>query len=248
MNIHIVISLCFVPLVACCLICRCVLKQNLLILLRAVLLGLLAIVPIMFIQFYLHQLISMLFFPAHQHLEYLSRALIVNGLIEETIKMAVLFLLPAKRMPLKLFFCCALICGLSLACFESVIYFLNSLQVTEMNGVHPFYRQILLRMFTANIIHLCCTGLCGLCVWALRHHTQAASAFLFAVIAHGYYNFFLLYTVSLRYFAIAAILFAAVECRVQYMKLRQNETLHKQFLNTNGHTTVAGDSLRAPKT
>lgn len=202
MNIYASIAVCFIPLITV-FVCLVLLVDNFQIKwgLLSCLLGLFAVVPIAAIQFGVQHLS---FFQVETLDAVLIQALIINGLIEESIKMGLLFVLPAKKMNFIPFFACAFLCGLSVGCFESVIYLISG------------YENIGLRMITAVVIHTCCAGLSGAFVWSVRSKKVHCMPFIFAVISHGVYNYFAGFPSGIRYFSVAVILFALIECRVWY--------------------------------
>lgn len=77
----------------------------------------------------------------HSLFSVLIKSIFVNGVVEETIKMAVFFIFPSKKMSMKVFFACAVLSGLSLGCFETLIYIASGIKNLE------------LRLLTAVVIH-----------------------------------------------------------------------------------------------
>lgn len=196
------------------------LQVKILRVLFAALLGLLAVLPILFVQFFVGDL---RIFNEFSFGSELFRAIVLNGAVEEIWKAAMLFLFPFKKMTLKEAFICALIVGISLGCFESSIYFLKHIQMANASSGILLYRPILLRVFSADLIHLWCTGLSGIFVWAFVNKKRCILAIVIAIMAHGLYNFFSMYTTGIKYFAGAAILFAMLECRIRFLKLRDSD-------------------------
>ncbi len=180
--------------------------------LYAVLLGLLAVAPISILQFYAADIP---FLHSDDWIMQLLRAILFNGLIEEFIKMIVMLFLPSKRLSLGKFFMCACICGMSLGCFESAIYFLQHLQQANTIGAHLIYVQLFERMFTSDAVHTLCAGLSALFIRSVKRMRIDIAALLFAPLLHGLYDFFALYD-DFKWFSIAAILFLAVQCRISY--------------------------------
>lgn len=216
MSVFFAIAICFLPLAVLMVVSIVILQVKILRVLFAALLGLIAVLPILFVQFFVGDL---RIFNEFSFGSELFRALILNGAVEEIWKAAMLFLFPFKKMTLKEAFACALVVGLSLGCFESSVYFLKHLQMANASGGVLLYRPILLRVFSADLIHLWCTGLSGIFVWAFVNKKRCVLALVFAIISHGLYNFFSMYTTGIKYFAVAAILFAMMECRVRFSKL-----------------------------
>lgn len=198
----------FIPLLAV-FVCFCLLIKNFKIFsaLFACLLGMLAVIPISVVQFFLDK--TNLFVNRSLFSIFLND-LILTGLVEETFKMLLLFLIPSKKLELPAFFCCAILCGLSLACFENLIYFIGGTW------------QIELRIFTAMLIHLSCTALSGLFVYSVKNKKILLSPFIWAVALHGIYNYFAGFkrNTVFFYFSFVVILTALVELRLFYSKLK----------------------------
>ena len=205
MNIYASIAICFIPLAAT-FVCFALLVPEFKIRwgLLSCFLGLLAVIPIAAIQFILERIP---FFEATSLGIVLLEALILNGLVEEAIKMGLLALLPAKKFELPAFFSYALLSGLAVGCFESVIYLISG------------YENIGLRMITAVIIHTACAGLSGLFIYSIRTERKHIMPFVYAILFHGIYNYFEGFTTAIHYFSIAVILFALIECRIWYRNL-----------------------------
>jgi len=192
----------------------------------ASLLGLLAVLPIAFVEYVV---LSLPVFTSHTFASVMITALIFNGLIEETLKMCLMLLMPSKKLTLQMFFACSLICGLALGSFESVIYFLKHLQETGIAGSLALYKLIIIRMFSSVIIHTLCAGLSGLYVWSFHQRKTTIIPFIYAFMLHGLYNFFSGFSSGFKYFAIAVLFLAAVECRIRYLK--QKNSLHSVSLS-----------------
>ncbi len=198
----------FIPLITV-FICFCLLIKNFKILpaFLACLLGMLSVIPISVVQFFLNKTNL---FVNRSLFSILVNDLILTGLVEETFKMLLLFLIPSKKLELHNFFSCAILCGLSLACFENMIYFIGG------TG------QIEFRIFTAMLIHLGCTALSGLFVYSIKNHKILISPFIWAVVLHGIYNYFAGFKMNtvFFYFSFAVILAVFAEARLFYSKLK----------------------------
>lgn len=199
----------FLPLIAV-FVCFCLLIKDFKFLtaLFACLLGILAIIPISAVQFLLDKT---QIFKNNSLLSILINDLILNGLIEESFKMLLLFLIPSKNTKLYNFFAYSIICGLTFACFENLIYFI------VMGGT----QQIELRIFTSMLIHLTCTALSGIFVYSVKNHKKIFSPYIWAICLHGIYNYFAGFKMNTPffYFSFVVILTAFVECRLFYKKL-----------------------------
>jgi len=132
---------------------------------------------------------------------------LLYGLVEESVKMLLLFFLPGKKISCKVFLVISLIMGCAVGSFETVMYVITGLGST------------FLRLFTAVILHIVCAGLSGLFVWSAKNKKRYLAAFVTAVFAHGIYNFFAGFTGVWWWFSIVTILFAILRCRAYYADL-----------------------------
>ncbi|MCQ2241931.1 PrsW family glutamic-type intramembrane protease [Treponema sp.] len=171
----------------------------------SILIGLFAVIPIAAIQFAIeyYHLVS-----AHSLSQVLLKSLLINGVIEETIKMLLLFLI-SKKHSLSAFFACALLSGLALGCFESMVYLVSGIE------------HLGLRMLTAVVIHTACAGLSGLFVYSIKNESTKVLSFILAVILHGVYNYFAGFKMDnfFFWFSFVVVLVAVVECRIRYRAL-----------------------------
>ena len=223
------IALCFVPLIISILIFTFCFKLKISHQLIAVLLGLLAVLPISFIQYFLPEIPEIGFNPI---LHTLLKSLLLYGLVEELFKTLILLLLPHKLYDsqdtengIRNFLFLAFVMGLALGCFESVVYYFDHLQIAHSKGATLLYGQIAVRIFTSDIIHMTCTGLGGLFIYSCRNKTSRVSFLVVAVLLHGIYDFFAGFSTanSLHWFSIAVVLMALIECRVKYTSLTNPE-------------------------
>ena len=216
--------LCFVPLILVIALFTFVYKLKLIYQLIAVFLGLIAVLPISFIQFFLPELPGVGFSPI---LHALLKSLLLYGLIEELFKTLILIFLPHKNLSesteARDFLQLAFVAGLALGCFESVVYYFDHLQIANSRGATLLYGQIAVRIFTSDIIHMCCTGLCGLFLFSCRNKPRHISCLITAVILHGVYDFFAGFSGNLRWFSVAVVLMAIAECRIKYISLQNDE-------------------------
>lgn len=216
------ILLCFLPLILAVVIVTLGFKIKLIHQLVACLVGLIAVLPISFIQYFLPELPVIAFSPV---LRALLKSLLLYGLVEELLKMAALFPLPHKEYSELDTLLLAFIMGLALGCFESVVYYFDHLQIANNKGAQLLYGQIALRIFTSDLIHMACTGLSGLFVFTCRDKEQKAkvSFFVTAVILHGVYDFFAGFSGGIKWFSAVVVLLAIAECRIKYVSLQKNE-------------------------
>ena len=214
------IILCFVPLVVAVLVFALSFKIKVGHQLIAVLLGLAAVLPISFIQYFLPDLQFLTGVPL---VKTLLKSLILYGLVEELIKMLLAIPLPHKEYSELDFLLLAFVMGLALGCFESVVYYFDHLQKASARGAELLYGLIAARIFSSDVIHMCCMGLSGLYIFSKRQRNPQFSYFVLAVIIHGVYDFFAGFSNGLRWFSIAVVLLAAIECRIKYSALKHPE-------------------------
>ncbi|MGP1459601.1 MAG: PrsW family glutamic-type intramembrane protease [Treponema sp.] len=217
MNVYIVLSICFLPFLAGFFLYKWLFQSAFSTGLIASLLGLAPVLPIAFIQFSLFDSLNA---AERAGAGVFIRMMIYNGLIEEFIKALLLFALPVKKIRFQAFFGAALLSGLCLGCLESMIYVLEYMQKTHTSASNLVYSILLARIFSADAVHMLCAGLGGLFVYSFKTNRTSFMPIVFAVLVHGLYDFFIYLGKPLHYFAAAAILFAAVECRVRYEKLK----------------------------
>ncbi len=218
------IALCFVPLILVIMIFTTGYKLKLTHQLIAVFLGLIAVLPISFIQFFLPELPGVGFSPI---LHALLKSLLLYGLIEELFKTLILIFLPHKSLSegeeSREFLQLAFVAGLALGCFESVVYYFDHLQIANSRGATLLYGQIAVRIFTSDIIHMMCTGLCGLFIYTCRNKPSRISFLIIAVLLHGVYDFFAGFAGNIRWFSVAVVLMSIAECRIKYTSLQNND-------------------------
>ena len=219
MNVYFALILNFLPFFICFFSFKFLFKMKFSTELFACLFGFLSVLPITFLQFYLMSLVPEQLFSGKTDLSGLfCKFLVYNGLIEELIKLILIALIPLKKLNLRAFFAASLLCGLCLGSFESMIYFLQHLSNANQTGAELLYSLIFARMFSSDLIHVFCAGLCGLFVWGIRRRQNNPMIFIYAVICHGLFDFFVYFDLWIHWFSVAAILFAVIECRVKYQK------------------------------
>ena len=204
------IGICFVPLILITAVLLAVCKKltagSALI---SILSGLAAIIPIAVIQFFL---LSLPIFSSTKLVSVFLTAVLFNGLIEETIKMLMLMIIPGKKKDAATFVICSLIAGFSIGTFETVVYML-------MYGTEA----IILRYATAVLIHTFCSGLSGLYVWTFKQKKQYIRPFIAAVFIHGLYNFFAGFVYPLKAFSFVTIIYAAIRLKFSYDRIFSDE-------------------------
>jgi RsiW-degrading membrane proteinase PrsW (M82 family) len=220
MNIYTALGLCFLPSIICFVCFAFFARIKISSLLFAGLFGLLAVLPITFLQFYFSEFFQMVE-TASNHIKMLQlffKALIFNGLVEELLKMIFIVLIPVKKLKLKKYFLTVLLFGLFLGTFESAVYLLREIQTATQRNAQLIYNIVYVRIFTADLIHTCCAGLCGLFVWGVRKKRIDVLSVIFAVFIHGAFDFFVQLGFSSYWLAAVSVLFAIMECRVRYVK------------------------------
>ena len=218
MSIILPVILCFIPLIAGFLLFSLAFKANTGHLFIAVLLGLGAVLPISIIQFFLPSINILTDYPI---LRAILKSLLLYGLVEECLKCIFILPLPKKDKTPFEFLMLAFTMGLALGCFESIVYYLDHLQMANNRSATLLYGQIFMRIFSSDIIHMTCTGLCGLFIYSIRNKKTVITCVISAVVIHGIYDFFAGFQNGLRWFAVAAILLAIVECRLKYRTITE---------------------------
>jgi len=219
--------LCFVPLLFAFCLFTFVFKLKISHQLLAILLGLIIVFPISVIQYVVP---TTNVFQNMPIVGTMLKSLIIYGLVEELFKTIVLVpVLSTKSIKeeysaLQLLFLSFLL-GLSLACFESLVYLFDRLQIANNKGAQLLYHHIFLRIFTSDLIHMSCAGLCGLFVISKRYNNNKSKiSYLFlAILLHGIYDFFAGFQNNLKYFSYLVVLLALIECRVKYTALTKKE-------------------------
>ena len=214
------IVFCFLPIIIAIIVFILKDKIKATHMLLACLFGLLAVLPISFIQFFIPGFESSF---SSVILYSLLKSFILYGLIEEIFKMLLLLPIPHKNNSLKNFILLAFTMGLTLGCFESAVYFFDHMQTAAAKGAELLYGQIFIRIFTSDIIHMCCTGLSGLFIYSWRKGTKKVSPLVWAIILHGIYDFFAGFNSGLKYFSIVVVLLSIAECRIKYLDLKKSE-------------------------
>lgn len=183
--------------------------------------GLLALVPITIAQFLIP---GMRLFGQSKALSILLYSILFLGLVEETFKALLLFLVGGKNEKLSCWFCYSLLAGMVFGSFESVIYFLLAIQNI---GHGVTLNLIYLRMFTAVLVHTLCAGLGGFAVYHFKNLGRNAWPLFNAILLHGLYDYFVSFDTSVKFFCAIVILSAAIKCRVCYMRA-QDELASKK--------------------
>ena len=204
------LALCLIPLVVLFVCLRLLVQDfNSAKGLWACILGLVAVIPCV--------LLHMFFIDSgglpYQSLVGLLLEMLLGALIEESVKFAVMFGMPARKNSLLLFLSYSMLCGFSLGCFETLVYILTG--KINAGGLTFVWR------LPPMLLHLACTGLAGLTVYSIRKKSVKILPFLFAVLFHGVYNYFEHFGDDFRqYFAYVVVIIALFECRIQYANMK----------------------------
>lgn len=215
MNVFALFALGIVPLLTVFLLMLILVKGlKLRFAILACIVGLVTVVPASGVQYFI---LRLPIFMANTVVNLLVTAIIFNGLIEESFKMLFMSFLPSKKLSLNAYFSCALLAGLTLGSFESLIYVLTKLSGTIAPlSSEALVNLLLARAGTSVLIHTFCAGLTGLYLWMFKKKQTHIMPFVWAVLLHGIYNFFAGFKNGFYWFAIIAILFTILECRIWY--------------------------------
>ena len=215
------IALSFIPLVAVFLCLALLVKDfKKTVGILACLLGLLAFIPIMGIDLVKDKYIDGSQFS--QLVKFLGLAL-----VEEGVKMLLLFILPSKKVRQGAFFSYSVLSGMTLGCFETLLY---------IAVLHAKLR------WPAIAVHAICSGLSGIFVYSIKKKNILITPFIFAVLFHGVYNYFADFSDFRHYFAYVVILIAAVECKLRYEVLKADLAAPKTGDNFRENKFSKGDS------
>lgn len=219
--------ICFIPLIALYVVLLLVVKDfNWWKGLLCVLIGFIALVPIVFFQklFLEQNLIA-----AKTTGAVLLSALLLNGLIEEVIKTILLFAAPVPVKSPFGAFVRGLLSGMALGCIEVFVYLATGSETQ------------LLRLASIWGIHVSCSILCSYFVYGICNKKIYVLSIFFAILFHGVYSYFAGYYTFMKYFCAAVIAISALECRVRYTKMLQTKDEVLDDLNK------AEESIRSKK-
>lgn len=242
MSVYFSIALCLAPFVLTFILYEVFSKIKVSTLLIASLVGFLAVLPISFIQFILVYCFPSIAQSDTNLLSVFLKTLLYNALLEEGIKTIFLILIPRKKSTFAHFFMACLLMGLSLGCFESVVYFLRHLESSAANNAVLLYHLIFIRMFSSVLIHTFCAGLCGIFIWSLKEKSADFIALIIAILSHALFDFFVSFSTWIQWFSIAAILLAILECRIHYEKNKPLKEYKKSPLPSEGSSDVTVES------
>lgn len=215
--VYLGIALCFLPLIISFVLFASIFKIKVTHELIAILLGLAAVFPISVIQYFLPEVPILRTMPI---LKSLLKSLFIYGLVEEIIKMVLVLPLPHKNYSILHFLLLSFLMGLAVGCFESLVYFLDKLQIANSRGASLLYGQIFVRIISSDLIHMTCTGLGALFITSCRNKPKNFLILLAAISIHGFYDFFAGFHNGLKWFSIPVILLGIVECRIKYSSVQ----------------------------
>lgn len=178
--------------------------------------GLLALIPITIVQFAIP---GMRLFGQSSAGGILLYSILFLGLVEECFKALSLFIAGGKGEKHSSWLCYSFLAGMIFGSFESVIYFLLAIQNI---GHGVTLNLIYLRMFTAVLVHTLCAGLGGWTVYYFKNIRGNFWPLLNAVLLHGLYDYFVSFDSAMKFFSAIVILSAALQCRVYYLRARED--------------------------
>ena len=219
-SIYMGFILCFVPLIVFFVILTFTSKIKIIHLIISCLLGLLTVLPVSLIQYFIPGFTFQSQIPV---LTSILQSLIIYGLIEEVFKTVFMIPVPYKEYSRFQMILLSFLFGISLACFESAVYFFTYLHLAADKGASLLYSKIFIRIFTADILHTACAGLNGIFLYRIRQKNRKISILIFSIVLHGLYDFFAGLQGNLQWFAIPVILLAVLECRIKYTALENSQ-------------------------
>ena len=208
MNLYASIGICLVPLFLFNIVFLLSIKKlSTLHLLFSILLGLIAIIPVTIIQFFL---MALPIFTAQNLFSVLIVTFVFNGMIEESLKMTSALFLPAKKMTFASFVACGILIGCAFGTFENIVYLVSGA------------KNVSLRFFTSLILHSCCAGLSAIYVWSFKNKNPKVYCFIMAILLHGLYNFFA-GSDKFWWFSIVTIIYAAVRLKFSFDRINSED-------------------------
>jgi len=225
-DIFALIGLTFIPILVFFILLKLFVSgQKFRYLFLAIVMGLIAVLPAAFVQYYFR---DAGIFNTNEIFYLLLTAVLFNGLIEEGVKTLFLGLVPQKKLTLGAFLSTCLMFGLTFGTLESVVYLVNYIQQDKFiqdsyASASEALKFVFLRMGTAVALHSACSVLGGLFWWKWRHKSFSLMPFLYAIVLHGIYNYFACMKGFFWWLSIVALLFAVLECRVFYTGIVANE-------------------------
>ncbi len=211
MSLFLSLAICFIPLIVGITICLIFVKEfKVVYALLAILFGLIAIILIIVVRTAVNDLSELVPLSLQGYVGLLI-TVILFALIEELVKMVLIFLFPKKIDSLEIFMITCLMLGCTVGSFETVMYL-----VTGISETIP-------RLFTAVVVHMLCALLSGFFVWASRKKYRFVRAFLMSFVLHGIYNYFAGLNTFLWWFSIVTILFALMKCRIYYATFKEKQ-------------------------
>lgn len=208
MNLFASIGICLVPLFLFSIVFLLSIKKlSTFHLLFSILLGLIAIIPVTIIQFFL---MALPIFTAQNLFSVLIVTFVFNGMIEESLKMTSALFLPAKKMTFASFVACGILIGCAFGTFENIVYLVSGA------------KNVSLRFFTSLILHSCCAGLSAIYVWSFKNKNPKVYCFIMAILLHGLYNFFA-GSEKFWWFSIVTIIYAAVRLKFSFDRINSED-------------------------
>lgn len=175
--------------------------------------GLAAVIPITALQFCL----SFVLPPPVTALGLLASLLLTAGVIEEGVKAGVISLISTEGVSVKHFTLQALLMGVTLSAFENCVYFLTGLeQAMPLESI--IYRVVFLRMVSSMSLHALLAALSSFFIYSAKRGKWNFLPLIYSILLHMFYDFFVYFKNSFRYFALAALLLSLIECRINYKK------------------------------
>ena len=91
-------------------------------------------------------------------------------------------------------------------CFESAVYYLNSLHRAQIRHAELIYSLIFTRMISSDLIHAFCAGLSAFSVFAAKNKKIYISPVIISILIHGIFDLFQYFDNAIKYFSIVQFL------------------------------------------
>ena len=163
------------------------------------------------------------FFPVNKLFSILFISFFAKSLTATAVKVLFLALLPYRKKSFARFFSMLMLSAIPFACFDFAWWLLHK---DIFQAGTTFFMQGFSTLLT------------GYFCWSMRQYKFHVIPIFYAFILQGLFYFFISFSAPFKYISIAAILFAAVECRIWFVILNEDfdkriEKILFNFSNSN---------------
>lgn len=154
---------------------------------------------------------------------YPTRIAFVSWVIcAEIIKGALLFLLPGKNTSAKSFLFASMIAGLTFGCLQSIVEYMNQYAIATSMNAQLMWWPLIFKLICIDIINMCCTAIAGLFVYSCKIKKPRWILIAYPIILRALFEFFNV-KLEIKWFTIAVLLLALIECRIKYKSMTEED-------------------------